>query len=176
MCIAAWLLAAAAVRAGEASGERGEIAALRAEIAALKQQLAEATRAAEPPELGAQMLELQIRHARLWFAGDAGNWTLAAFQLHELRESLAGVVASNPEHAALQPQRLAEVLPAIMDPPAKRLQAAIDARDRRAFARAYDGLTEACNACHDAAGFGFNRFQRPRTPVLDNQRYAPSDR
>ena len=56
------------------------------------------------------------------------------------------------------------------------VQAAVDARDRAAFARAYDGLTAGCNGCHDVASFGFNKFQRPRTPLLDNQIYAPDSR
>lgn len=151
-----------------------DFAALRARIETLEGEIATLKKAQEPPELGGQMLEIQIRHARLWFAGDAQNWTLAAFQLAELRESLNGVVEANPQHAALQPQRLADVLPAFMNPALKTTQAAIDARDRDAFAKAYDGITAACNGCHDAASFGFNRFRRPRTPILDNQEYEPT--
>ena len=180
-----WILFAAATLAtagctvsapaapGAAPAQSADIAALKARIEKLEAELATLKKEQEPPELGGQMLELQIRHARLWFAGDAQNWTLAAFQLHELRESLNGVVESNPEHASLQPQRLADVLPAMMNPALKTAQAAIDASDRDAFAQAYDGITAACNGCHEAASFGFNRFRRPRTPILDNQEYEP---
>jgi hypothetical protein len=89
-----------------------------------------------------------------------------------MREALDGVVEANGEHASLQPQRLAEVLPAMMGPALKSMQAAVDQRDRTAFNAAYDQLTGACNACHEVASFGFNRFQRPRTPLLDNQQYG----
>jgi hypothetical protein len=166
--------------AAKARAERAamheQIEQLQARVQALENISAAAPGTAEPPELGAQMLELQIRHARLWFAGDAQNWTLSAFQISELREALAEIVATNAEHPSLQPERLAEVLPKLMDGPMRALQAAVDARDRAAFARAYDGLTAGCNGCHDVASFGFNRFQRPRTPLLDNQIYAPDAR
>jgi cytochrome c553 len=146
-----------------------EIAALRAEVASLK--LAQANpRAAAPPELGQQMLELQIRHARLWQAGQAQNWLLTQFQLAELRESFSGVVELNGDHAALQPKRLADVMPAITDPALKQLQDAVDAQDGKKFEAAYDALSEACTTCHEASDHGFLVIQRPQTPLLDNLR------
>ena len=163
------LVAGAAAAAEPAPTAEARIAELEKRIATLEQAL-------QPPELGQQMLELQIRHARLWFAGDAKNWTLAAFQLAELREALAGVVEKNPDHDTMQPARLADVLPAMMDPGVKALQLAIDAKDQKKFAIAYDQLTNGCNACHTAASFDFNRFGRPKTPLLDNQLYAPEKR
>lgn len=154
------------------AGDAAELDALKARVAALESELAALKAAQRPVELGQQMLELQVRHARLWYAGQRDNWTLATFQLGEMREALDGVVEANGEHPALQPQRLAEVLPAMMGPSLKSLQRAVDQRDRTAFNAAYDQLTSACNACHEVASFGFNRFQRPRTPLLDNQQYG----
>jgi cytochrome c553 len=149
-------------------GAADQIAALRAEIATLK--AAPVAAAPAPPELGQQMLELQIRHARLWQAGEAQNWLLTQFQLAELRESFEGVVETNGDHAALQPQRLAVVLPAMTDPALTQMQEAIDARDKQKFEAAYDALSTACTACHAAADHAFLVIQRPRTPVLDNLR------
>ena len=54
---------------------------------------------------------------------------LTQFQLAELRESLAGVVELNGDHAAVQPQRLADLLPAQMEPALRQMQAAVDAQD-----------------------------------------------
>src|SRR5689334_14846532 len=98
--IAAVLLAActtASAAEPPASDAKAEIAALKKEIAALKKE-------AYRPELGDQMLAIQIRHARLWFAGEAQNWLLAAFELQEIKEAFEGVVEQNPEHAIFQPQ------------------------------------------------------------------------
>lgn len=150
-----------------------EIAALRAELASLK-LVRNDLKPAAPPELGQQMLELQIRHARLWQAGEARNWLLTQFQLAELRESLSGVVELNGDHAALQPKRLAEVLPAITDPALKQLQAAVDAQDGQKFDAAYDGLSKSCTTCHEASDHGFLVIQRPQTPMLDNLRAEPA--
>lgn len=158
---------------GGADAER--IAALEAQVEALRKAAPAASPegAEEGPELGAQMLELQVRHARLWQAGAARNWMLTQFQLAELRESLQGVVATNGEHAALQPQRLADVLPAMMDPAVDAMQAAVDAQDGARFDAAYDGLSKACTDCHAAADHGFLVIQRPATPLLDNLRSEP---
>lgn len=169
--LAASLLLLATACGAPGNGAQGEIAALKAEIAELK---AAQPAAMEPPELGAQMLELQIRHARLWQAGQARNWMLAQFQLAEMREAFAGVVESNGEHSSLQPGRLAEVLPEKIDPAMKQLQAAVDARDGARFDSAYDALSEGCNACHEVAAHGFLVIQRPRTPLLDNLRAEPA--
>jgi hypothetical protein len=167
------LLLASACNAPRSDANQREIAELKAQLAALQATPKAAATAAEPPELGAQMLELQIRHARLWQAGEAQNWLLAQFQLAELRESFAGVVESNGEHAALQPQRLAQVLPAMTNPALAQLQDAIDAHDKAKFEAGYDALSAGCNACHAAAGHEFLVIQRPRTPLLDNLRAEP---
>ena len=156
------------------AGDQGaELARLRAEIDQLKTTQASAPTAAPAPELGQQMLELQIRHARLWQAGEARNWMLTQFQLAELRESLGGVVELNGEHAAVQPNRLADMLPAMMDPALKQMQSAIDAQDGPGFDAAYDAVSGACSACHAASDHGFLVIQRPQTPMLDNLRAAP---
>ena len=147
-----------------------DIAALKAEIETLKTARAAPS---SPPELGQQMLELQIRHARLWQAGEAQNWMLAQFQLAELREAFNGVVEQNGEHAALQPQRLADVLPAMVGPSLQQLQSAVDAHDKAKFESAFDALSAGCTSCHAAADHGFLVIQRPITPILDNLRAEP---
>lgn len=168
------LLLASSCNLPDDSARQREVEALKAEVAALKSAKAPAAAAAQAPELGAQMLELQIRHARLWQAGEAQNWLLAQFQLVEIRESFEGVVETNGDHAALQPQRLAEVLPAMTGPGLDQLQAAVDAHDKAEFEAGYDALSAGCNACHEAAGHGFLVIQRPRTPILDNLRAEPA--
>lgn len=151
---------------------RGDATALAAEIAALKAQVA-ALQAQARPELGQQMLELQIRHDRLWWAGEAGNWNLAYFMVGELGEALRGIEQSNGDAAELQPQKLSEVMPSMMNPAVARVQDALARQDEAAFARAYDELSAACTACHELAGNPMLVIQRPRTPLLDNLRYAP---
>ena len=144
-----------------------------AEIAALKKEIAELKKSAYHPELGEQMLTLQIRHARLWFAGEAQNWTLAAFELQEIKEAFEAVVEQNPEHAIFQPQRLADILPAMTKAPVAALRDAIDHGSKAEFEKAYDGLSTACTGCHRTAGNDFLVIQRPSAPILDNLRTVP---
>jgi hypothetical protein len=168
------MLVLAACNQSAGVGDPREIAALRSEIEALRADQAELAKAStHKTELGQQMLLLQIRHGRLWAAGESENWLLAHFQLAELKEALDDVVEQNGDDAALQPQQLSAVLPAIMTPAVTKLRQAIDHQDRAAFEAAYDGLSNACTACHKAADHDFLVIQRPRTPVLDNLSTKP---
>ena len=40
------------------------------------------------PRLGDIMNLVQVRHAKLWFAGQAKNWDLAGYELAQLKQSL----------------------------------------------------------------------------------------
>ena len=144
-----------------------------AEIRALRRQLDEMKKSAYHPELGEQMLILQLRHARLWFAGEAGNWNLATFEVQELQEAFDAVVEQNPEDANLQPERLADVLPAMTRGAIADLRKAVDAKSKAAFEKAFDGLSAACTGCHHVAGNDMLVIQRPKTPLLDNLRVDP---
>ena len=146
---------------------------LQAQVEALQARVQKLEDAQQPPELGQQMLELQIRHDRLWWAGQAGNWTLAYFMVGELGEALRGIEQTNGEAAELQPQKLSEIMPEIMNPAIKGVQKALAQQDTQAFAKSYDQLSQACTACHEVAGNTFLIIQRPQTPLLDNLRYAP---
>src|SRR5262245_7044019 len=59
------------------------------------------SRPAEPkyiPGLGEIMTLTQMRHAKLWFAGEAGNWPLASYELDELNEGLEDAATFHPTH------------------------------------------------------------------------------
>lgn len=148
-------------------------AGLASEVATLKAQVAQLQKQQHAPELGQQMLELQIRHDRLWWAGESGNWTLAYFMVGELGEALHGIEQSNGDAAELQPEKLSKVMPSIMNPAIKDVQEALAKQDKVEFAKAYDKLSASCTACHQVAGNTFLIIQRPHTRLLDNLRYAP---
>jgi len=160
------LVVVLSVPPARAADAAADAAALRAKVAELGQRIPQ-------PELGQQMLELQIRHDRLWWAGKAGNWNLAYYMVSELGETLRGIEQTNGDAPELQADKLSEVMPAIMDPAIRNVQAALAKKDAAAFATAYDGLSASCNACHAKAGVGFLHIQRPKTPLLDNLRYVP---
>jgi hypothetical protein len=98
------------------------------DVAALQAKVAELEKRIPPPELGQQMLELQIRHDRLWWAGKAGTWTLAYSMVSVVGEALRGIEQTNGDAPELQPDKLSEVMPAIMDPAIRNVQAALAMR------------------------------------------------
>src|SRR5206468_10927171 len=48
------------------------------------------------PGLGEIMTLQQMRHLKLWFAGQAGNWPLAGYKLDELKEGFEDIVKYFP--------------------------------------------------------------------------------
>ena len=171
--IASLIVAATLCAAVATPAATPPVPAADAEIAALKKEIEALKKSAYHPELGEQMLTLQIRHARLWFAGQAQNWTLAAFELQEIKEAFDAVVEQNPEHAIFQPQRLADILPAMTKASIMALRDAIDHGSKAEFEKTFDGLSAACTGCHKVAGNDFLVIQRPTAPLLDNLRVAP---
>jgi hypothetical protein len=124
------------------------------------------------PGLGEIMALNQARHVKLWLAGDASNWPLAAYELSELREGLDDAVRYHPTQEG-SPLPIKDLVPKIMDERMRNLDAAVAAKDHAAFVTAFDALTEGCNSCHQAANFGFNVVQRPASNPFPNQVFAP---
>lgn len=123
------------------------------------------------PGLGELMSLQQMRHAKLWFAGEAGNWKLARYELDELKEGFDDVMRLHPTHKD-SPVPISEVVPRIMSEPQSDLGKAVDAKDRARFGKAYDALTAGCNSCHQATNFGFNVVRRPAVNPYPNQSFA----
>jgi hypothetical protein len=110
----------------------------------------------------------QMRHLKLWLAGEAGNWELAIYECEELAEGFDDVVKYHPTHkdAPVAPR---DAIPRMIVGPLAQVRAAAEKRDASAFAEAYDLLTVACNNCHDATNFGFNVVARPTGNPYTNQ-------
>lgn len=122
------------------------------------------------PGLGETMSLTQMRHLKLWFAGQAENWELAAYETDELAEGFADVVRFHPTHEG-SPAPLSELVPEFTTGPLESLRSAIERRDLAAFTAAYDSLTRGCNGCHRAAAFSFNIIERPSANPYSNQRF-----
>src|SRR5438477_12790788 len=102
----------------------------------------------------------QMRHVKLWLAGQAENWELAAYEVDELGEGFDDIVKFHPTHKD-SPVAPKDAIPRMVTQPLTELRAAVDKKDVTTFAIAYDALTTACNSCHDATNFSFNRVQKP---------------
>ena len=134
--------------------------------------LAAAQPAREPyaPGLGEFMTATQLRHAKLWFAGKANNWDLAAYEIDEIAEGLEDAEKQFPTHDGIP---VADMIKANIDPAVEELKKAVAARSSTQFSAAFDKLTSACNTCHTGANKPFIRIQRPTSAPLSNQNFAP---
>ena len=134
------------------------------------------TAAAQPakepyaPGLGEFMTATQLRHAKLWFAGEANNWDLAAYEIDEIEEGLDDARKQFPTHEGVP---VGDMMKANIDPAIVVLREAVAAKSSTKFMVAFDNLTGACNTCHAGAGKPFIRIQRPTAPPLSNQNFAP---
>jgi hypothetical protein len=124
------------------------------------------------PGLGEIMAQTASRHAKLWFAGQAGNWPLAEYELDELAEGFEDAGKYHPTHKS-SPVPLPQLIAKTMDAPMAQLEAAVKSKDNAAFAGQYDALTAACNACHLASNFSFNVVTKPAHNPFANQSFAP---
>lgn len=141
------------------------IAALEANVEALSTRVEELT-----PETAVLMAQVQIQHAKLYYAGRAQNWQLAAYTLHEINEALQAVQTFNDQFEDF-PTPLSELVPSLVGPPLGELHGAIRAKDSVRFDAAFDSLTGACNACHVTLDHGFIRVQAPTAREFSNQRF-----
>jgi hypothetical protein len=124
------------------------------------------------PGLGDLMQTAQIRHQKLWFAGTAQNWELAAFEIHELQETLERIgYWHNDNTEAGAPMSVA--VKAYTNRRVSQIASAVATKDSARFESAFDALSEGCNSCHAASEHEFIVIQRPSDPALSNQLYAP---
>jgi hypothetical protein len=125
------------------------------------------------PGVGEIMGATQMRHTKLWFAGRAENWALARYELGEIKEGLGDVIAYHP---VFKGAPVAALYEHYTGQPFRDLEHAIEKHDSRAFVRAYDSLTAACDDCHRAAGQGQIVIRRPTANPYTDQDFAPGKR
>jgi hypothetical protein len=122
------------------------------------------------PELIEFMVFTQIRHAKLWLAGNAGNWELAEYEIDELNEVLQNTAKQVPDYKGMPVGKMIE---SVAMAPIQEVEKAVKAKNRARFAAAYDKLTAACNTCHQSANRSFIVIQRPSGSAFPNQSFSP---
>ncbi|CCD98653.1 hypothetical protein [Bradyrhizobium sp. STM 3809] len=120
------------------------------------------------PRLGDIMNLVQVRHAKLWFAGQAKNWDLAAYELAQLKQSLADAASFYSGLPVDNVTTLSQPIQSISD--------AIAAKDNKRFASAVTELTSGCNACHATMERGYVAIRIPTDRPFGNQDFRPPGR
>lgn len=130
-------------------------------IEALENKLADAYK----PGFGDFMGTLQNHHAKLWFAGENENWKLADFEIHEIEETMEDLMKYQADR---EESKMIEIL----NPAIESIEDAIEKKDPELFKRSYILLTNACNKCHQATGYEFNRVKVPEISNFSNQDFS----
>jgi hypothetical protein len=110
------------------------------------------------------MVATQLRHFKLWYAGLVQNWQLADYELSQIRTAIDDTMRFYSTRGDSKTSMMAE--------PTDELGAAIKATDIDKFNKAYVKLTAACNACHEATGFGFIRIREPRLSPIETSPFT----
>jgi hypothetical protein len=114
------------------------------------------------PGLGEFMLDIQVHHAKLWFAGKAENWNLSNFELGEIQETIDDIrsyCSDRPEVASIP----------MIKPALDSLDLAVRSKNISEFNRGFIFLTNTCNNCHQVTKHEFNVIQIPSSPPFSNQ-------
>lgn len=118
------------------------------------------------PGLGEFMSEIQVHHAKLWFAGKYQNWELANFEVGEIQEALNDI----PKYCSDRPEvkSLGMIMPVMYN-----LSNAIKEKNEAKFDSSFTVLTATCNDCHKATNHGFNLINIPDAVPVSNQVFKP---
>ena len=125
-----------------------------------------AVKNAYKPGLGEFMSEIQVHHAKLWFAGKYQNWELANFEVGEIQEALNDI----PKYCSDRPEvkSLGMIMPVMYN-----LSNAIKEKNEAKFDSSFTVLTATCNDCHKATNHGFNLIKIPDAVPVPNQVFKP---
>lgn len=108
------------------------------------------------------MTGLQLRHAKLWFAGKLSNWDLANYEVRQIDADLEATARSLPDPS--RADRAREQLRAVRQ--------ALQSKDVPSFIASYGALTNECNGCHRSSGYASIVVQRPLTSPVPNQSFV----
>jgi hypothetical protein len=122
------------------------------------------------PGLGEFMGRIQVDHAKLWLSAEARNWELAEYELGEMKEVFSDVQDLVPRY---QNVPVGDMIDAIITGAITDLEGAVKDRDFARFSTAFDGLTGACNSCHQAANRPYIAIRRPAQSNFSNQDFSP---
>jgi hypothetical protein len=108
------------------------------------------------PGLGTIMIEFGHRFYITYYAAQAKNWDLAAYELEELIEAQEVAETTRPSYK--------KQLKAFEDTYLKPLKNSIDAKNWSAFEKQYADTTKACNRCHEVNHHPYIRYKLPKEP------------
>ena len=115
------------------------------------------------PSLSEIMQIIQLKHIKLWQAGSAKNWSLARFEVEEIRDTFF--------RTAIFYKSIPATYVLAVDMPLAEMKNAAEAEDSRRYDAAYTKLTGACNACHQAANVPYITIKNPTSLSFGDEKF-----
>lgn len=138
---------------------------LQTKIDSLETKISEAYK----PGFGEFMGNIQMHHAKLWFAGENQNWALADFEINEIKENLEGIEKYCSERT--ETKSIGMINSAI-----DSLSSSILKKDEKLFRKNYTNLTNSCNRCHQSTNHEYNVIVIPKNPPFSNQDFQTKNK
>lgn len=114
------------------------------------------------PGMGEIMSNIQLHHAKLWFAGENENWPLAEYNESLIQSAFKRIQTFHGDKAEA---KTAFMIYPSMD----SISNAIRQKDIRSFERSFRFMTLTCNNCHTVTRHEFNVITIPTTPPVTDQ-------
>jgi hypothetical protein len=107
------------------------------------------------PGLGTIMIEYSRRFTAMYYAAKGGNWGMAEYQMKEMPEIQEVGENTRPKFAPM--------LKAFEQSSLAKLADTVKAKDWKKFEVAFHETAQGCNGCHAANGYGFIRYELPKS-------------
>jgi len=113
---------------------------------------------------------VQPHHIKLYLAGHAKNWALAEYEAGELRETFEDVTSYQGNW---HDYPVAKLIKVNIDMPLGEVDQAIREQNAGGFDKAFEKLTFACDACHQAVNHPFLVIKVPTADAYPDQEFTP---
>ena len=133
----------------------------------------ESERQGPPPRFSDRMDGIARRLERLGRAAEAGRWSLARYEVEELKETFEDVERT-PLPEDVEKLNLSEFIDPLVEKALPALDAALERQDRTEVRIAFAGVAQRCNNCHRAAGRRF--VEIPSRPGAEIPVLTPASR
>ncbi len=103
------------------------------------------------PKLAIPMVEVGQRFQNMYYAAEAGNWALAAYQSKHMNDAMNPVKVTRPQKYVVWENFYKKTFIPVNN--------AVKAQDFKVFDREYKAMIKSCDACHVGMGYGYIRVK-----------------
>lgn len=116
-------------------------------------------------ELAVPMSIMQKYMDKLYFSGQAKNWKLSSFYLHEIKEQAEAIEKAQLKEGTLE---LSPLVKKFIRQPIETFESSLS---EKTFNQNYQQLVANCNTCHAMSRHDYIQIKIPSTSMFENQEF-----